>query len=220
MSESAGEIDPLEELRSVNPVAPDNLPSASLDRIRARIQGDIMDTNSIRTGWGRFVFPAAAVLLAGIALVAVVSGANPAPTPGPAIAVVSPGAASADPGAASASPGGGGGPIVPISASCVEQYSPKAVADRTFSFDGTVAGIAGDEVTFRVSQWFKGAARDSITLTATGMTGSAITSAGGPNLTVGERYLVAGEESFAWACGFTQPYDPAVAADWAAATGS
>jgi hypothetical protein len=29
--------------------------------------------------------------------------------------------------------------------------------------------------------------------------------------------LVAGDGSFAWSCGFTQPYDASVAADWKAA---
>ena len=57
----------------------------------------------------------------------------------------------------------------------------------------------------------------SITLTASGMTGTSVTSAGGPNLAVGERYLVAGDETFVWACGFTQAYDEGVAADWAEA---
>ncbi|MCY7417302.1 MAG: hypothetical protein LH650_02185 [Chloroflexi bacterium] len=74
-------------------------------------------------------------------------------------------------------------------------------------------------MTFRIDRSFKGAAADTVTLTATGMTGTAITSAGGPHRAVGERYLVAGEDHFAWACGFTQPYDAAVAAEWAQATG-
>jgi hypothetical protein len=37
------------------------------------------------------------------------------------------------------------------------------------------------------------------------MTGTSVTSAGGPNLGVGERYLVAGDDEFVWACGFAQP---------------
>ena len=40
---------------------------------------------------------------------------------------------------------------------------------------------------------------------------------GGPSLVVGHRYLVAGDDHFAWACGFTQAYDAAVAAQWSAA---
>ncbi|MDQ2966384.1 MAG: hypothetical protein M3R57_11100 [Chloroflexota bacterium] len=110
-----------------------------------------------------------------------------------------------------------GGTPNPGSAACVEQYSLDTLKNRTFSFDGTVTGIAGDEVTFRVNEAFKGSSGESVTLTAAGMTGTAITSAGGPNLAVGERYLVAGEDHFAWACGFTQAYDAAVAAQWSAA---
>jgi len=52
------------------------------------------------------------------------------------------------------------------------------------------------------------------------MTGTAITSAGGPKLSIGTRYLVAGDEHFVWARGYTQLYDAAVSAEWAAALGS
>ena len=38
---------------------------------------------------------------------------------------------------------------------------------------------------------------------------------GDVTLVEGERFIVAGSGSFAWSCGFTQAYDPAVAADWA-----
>lgn len=212
MSQPTG-IDPLDELRSLDPIVPDRLPSASLARLSARVQEDIMSTQQSSAGRRRFVIPAVAAVLAGIALVAIVVGRMPASDPGSAVASASPGTQIA---AASPSPLAPGGPV---SAFCVERYSPQTVAERAFAFDGTVAKISGDEVTFRVGHWFKGAAGDSVTLTATGMTGNAITSAGGPNLAVGERYLVAGEDHFAWACGFTQPYDPSVAADWAAATG-
>jgi hypothetical protein len=212
MSEPTG-IDPLDELRRLDPVVPDRLPSASLARLSARVQEDIMSTNESSAGRRRFVIPAVAAALAGIALVAVVVvGRVPAADPGIAVASPSPGSQ-----VAAASPSQLP-PVGPVSASCVERYSPQTLADRSFSFDGTVDSIAGDEVTFRVGHWFKGAAGDSVTLTATGMTGTAITSVGGPHLEVGERYLVAGEEHFAWACGFTQPYDASVAAEWAAAT--
>lgn len=53
-----------------------------------------------------------------------------------------------------------------------------------------------------------GVSSGTVSLTASGMTGTSVTSAGGPNLAIGERYLVAGDGEFAWACGFTQPYDP------------
>lgn len=84
--------------------------------------------------------------------------------------------------------------------------------------DGTVTGIDGDEVAFGVSEVFAGDIGASVTLTASGMTGTAIMSAGDTTLTVGHRYLVAGDGEFAWSCGFTQPYAAAVASDWAEAT--
>lgn len=75
-------------------------------------------------------------------------------------------------------------------------------------------------MTFSVNEAFAGdaSAGDSVTLSAPGMSGTSITSAAGPSLTVGARYLVAGDDEFVWACGFTQPYDEAVAAEWAEAT--
>jgi hypothetical protein len=67
-----------------------------------------------------------------------------------------------------------------------------------------------------VHRTYRGPAGGSITLDAPGMTGTTITSSGGPQLVVGSRYLVAGDDRFVWGCGFTQPYDEAVAATWAA----
>lgn len=191
------ELDPLDVLRAADPVDADRLPSASLARIRARVQESVMTTTPQR----RFALPrplsiaaagVAAVAL-GLALIAG-RGSNPGVLPG-------------------ASPGTG-------SAQCVEPYSPAALANRGFAFDGTVTAIDGDRVTFAVNEAFKGVDGASVTVTAAGMTGTAITSAGGPTLEQGKRYLVAGDDLIAWACGYTQLYDAAVAAEWAAATGS
>ena len=197
--------DPLDQLRSANPVAADQLTSASLDRMRARIQEKTMNDRSEPTWRNRRTLAPVlgAVAVAAFALVALIGpkGGAPATGPGPAPATV--------PGAST----------TVGSASCVEQYSTTALKKRAFAFAGTVTAITGDEVTFTVDKAFKGARDPSIKLTATGMTGTAITSLGGPNLAVGQRYLVAGEAHFAWACGFTQPYDASVAAEWATAFG-
>jgi hypothetical protein len=40
---------------------------------------------------------------------------------------------------------------------------------------------------------------------------------GGPQLVVGSRYLISGDETFAWSCGYSVVYDEATAATWAAA---
>ncbi len=104
----------------------------------------------------------------------------------------------------------------PISASCVEAYNLDTLRNRGFAFDGTVSGISGDSVTFTVNESYRGLDSASITLTATGMTGTTISSVGGPSLVEGDRYLIAGDDHFVWACGFSQPYQPDVAAQWAA----
>lgn len=188
--------DPLDGLRRANPVDVDRLPSASLARIRARIQEETMTATTQTTRkWSRLL-PAT---LAGAALAAVAAFAlfgNKGIVPGV----------------------GPGGSTIVGSASCVEQYSLSTLAHRAFAFDGTVTAIAGDEVTFKVNKAFHGSLGDSVTLTATGMTGTTITSLGGPTLGVGQHYLVAGDAHFAWSCGFTQPYDAGVAAQWAQAT--
>ena len=191
------EPDPLDLLRTANPVDVDRLSSASLARIRARVSEDVMTTTTRPPFRRRFaVLGAAGAAVAALALVLVIG------RPGAAPGVL---------------PGGSAGTG---SASCVEPYAgPASIAKRTFAFDGTVSAIDGDKVTFTVNQAYRGADGASITLDAAGMTGTTITSSGGPNLALGERYLVAGEDHFVWACGYTQPFDSALAAQWQAAGG-
>ena len=86
--------------------------------------------------------------------------------------------------------------------------------NRELAFDGSVSAIKGNEVTFTVKNWNKGGTESTVTLDGNGMVGGAITSAGGPSLTIGERYLVAGDGGFVWSCGFTQPYGPTTAQQW------
>ena len=113
-------------------------------------------------------------------------------------------------------PGATTGPITPGGSvgSCVEVYDLQTLAQRELAFDGTVTRLAGDKATFTVNQWFRGGDSGEITLAgAAGLTG--LTSAG-PAATIepGTRLLVAGDGGFAWACGFTQPYDASVARQW------
>ena len=194
-----GQLEPdlLDELRAADPVHADRLPSASLARIRARINEDVMTTPARRLPWGARTIGLGAGIaaIAALALVVAFGGRNTAPGITP------------------------GGSVGTGSASCVEPYSKTAITHRTFAFDGTVSAITGEQVTFTIGKAYRGAAGGSITLDAPGMTGTAITSAGGPNLAVGERYLVAGDDHFVWACGYTQPYDATVATEWVAALG-
>ena len=115
-------------------------------------------------------------------------------------------------------PAGEGGPISAGSASCVELYSPETLAWRQVAFDGTVEAVDGDQVTFRVGEWYHGGDTPTVTLAGASTFGG-LTSAG-PALSLepGTRLLVAGDGGFAWGCGFTQPYDPEAAQSWRTAS--
>lgn len=139
-------------------------------------------------------------------------------------------------GAATTPPGGGSG----VSASCIEGYSPAALAERAFAFDGTVTAIgpAGSNrpgvapplasVTFRVNQWFRGGSGPTVTVDMDAPpTASSSSDSSVPAFTVGTRLLVSGEPrwggapldaAIAWGCGFTRSYDFQTAAEWATAT--
>ena len=185
--------DPLDELRHADPVRGAPAPSTSKARVWARIQEVNMTTT---TPPSRRLAPWAAgmasIAAAGVLAVTLFTGGStprsPTDEPGPGIGA------------------------------CVETYSLETLGNRDFAFDGSVTGVDGDEVTFAINEAFVDDLGEMVTLTATGMTGAAVTSAGGPALAAGERYLVAGDDEFVWACGFTQPYDEAVAAEWAEAT--
>jgi hypothetical protein len=122
-------------------------------------------------------------------------------------------------------------------ASCVENYSPAAVARRAFAFDGVVVdigrsvsdrggegdlGLAG--VTFEVNEWFSGGSEPTVTVD---MQGAGQESAGksevGQPYGIGSRLLVSGEARWggpdlaspiAWNCGFTRYYDADTASAW------
>jgi hypothetical protein len=112
-------------------------------------------------------------------------------------------------------PSTGGEPITPPGqAMCVENYDLSTLKNRDVAFDGKVVRVSGDEVTFEVSEWFKGGSADEITLNGASTLGG-ITSAGDPvPMDPGSRLLVAGDGGFAWSCGFTQSYSGSVANDW------
>lgn len=112
------------------------------------------------------------------------------------------------------------GPIVaggPGLAGCVEFYDLTTLANRRLALDGTVVAAEGDAVTLDVSTWYRGGDTSQVTLRgASGLVG--LNSSGDPvPLQPGTRLLVAGDDGFAWSCGFTQPYDDQVAQQWAQA---
>lgn len=116
--------------------------------------------------------------------------------------------------------------------SCVESYTPEALARRAFGFDGTVAGIGSAAstaglpdgyvpVTFKVHRWFRGGAGATVVVTMPRPEGSSGQDSAAYR--IGSRLLVSGEPRYggapladpiAWACGFTRSYTPGEAAAW------
>jgi hypothetical protein len=154
-------------------------------------------------------------------------------------------AAPSDPSGRAALPSAGSSPTPTgggssVSASCVEGYSPAAVAGRSFAFDGTVTAIgpAGSNqpgvalplvgVTFRVNSWFRGGFGETVTVDMDApQPANSASDPSMPAFGVGSRLLVSGEPrwggapldaAIAWGCGFTRSYDAQTATEWAAAT--
>ena len=209
--------DELAQLRGADPVAASTLPSPhhphARDLFATIIKGGSAQSGAAQTQRGgidarrRLVLAAAAVVAAAIVGgVALLGGAG---DPRDSDIVGADPTAEATTGAIS--PGG------TSLGSCVEVYDLQTLAQRETAFDGTVAQVAGDKVTFTVNEWYRGGEDGEITLAgASALNG--ITSAGpGATLEPGTRLLVAGDGGFAWSCGFTQPYDPAVAREWKSA---
>lgn len=198
--------DELEALRDADPLDPATVPSsdspqarALLERITMTEPTDATATPSSHTRW----IAAAAVL---VVLLGV----------GGALLTTNDDDPGGDLAQATVTTGGG---ITPGGSmgSCVELYDLQTLTNREIAFDGTVTAVAGDEVTFTVNEWYRGGDTSEVTLAGASSLGG-LTSAGDPvSLAPGARLLVAGDGGFAWSCGFTQPYDPDVAADWAEA---
>lgn len=103
------------------------------------------------------------------------------------------------------------------SASCLKQYSPESLHTQGFAFDGVVVAFQADsgDIEFKVNQWFKGSAKESVNVKAPVPLGEeVVSSADFPRIEKGERYLVSGEEGFAHACGFTRVHTQADAQIW------
>jgi len=188
--------DPIDELRRANPLRDDQLPTSSRDRVWSRIQEARMEEKG-QVRAAQWTIAASGVALVAVMVAALTLGGTAAPTP-PA-----------------GNDGSGGGAI----GMCI-QFSIEELRARDFAFDGTVTALSGDQATFSVNDGFWGVADGaSVTLTAgIGMLEeSGIALDGGPLLVVGDRYLISGDDTFAWTCGYSQVFDEATAAEWAAA---
>lgn len=123
----------------------------------------------------------------------------------------------------------------PAGADCVEGYSPAAVAQRSFAFDGVVLSVGPSVsgrrgyaksnlpgVRFEVVEWFRGGTDDK-TVTVDMQIPS-------DEYEVGTRLLVSGEARWggnnplafpiAWGCGFTRLFDDSTASAWRSAVSS
>lgn len=196
--------DPIDRLRVADPVRADGVPDASLARVTARIQEHIVTDTALTPAQRPSRRPFAVfggVVLAGAFALAVAVGTG--------LGVAAP---SGDPGIGTGNGAAGGGGM----ASCLA-YDPAILPTFDVVFDGTVAAVDGDQVTFDVNEGWKGAS-DSITLTAPAadiaLTGPI------PAFEVGSRYLVTAAGSTINACGFSLAYDADTAASWAAAFAS
>lgn len=201
--------DELDLLRVADPLDPATLPSATDPAARALFERIVMTdpSRSTSTPWPLRLAVAAAVLVLLVAgAVALLGGADDDPSD---VATGSTAGTSGEP----ISPGGLSG------ASCVEVYDLQTLARRELAFDGTVVSTDGDQVTFTVQRWFRGGDGAEVTLGGAAALGGTTSAGAEVGLAPGTRLLVAGDGGFAWSCGFTQPYDPAVAQQWADAFG-
>jgi hypothetical protein len=212
--------DPIDRLRAADPIQTDDVPDASLARVAARIQEQIMTDKqhdpTVRQPRGPLVWVGSLVLFGVFALAIGLALANGfgAQTP-PPVAVV-PTATTEVPTPSdvpvdSGNPAAGGGV-----ASCLV-YDPANLPNFDSVLDGTVSAIDGDQVTFKVNEGWKGA-DGTITLTSPRV--DVAISGPLPAMKVGERYLVTASGSTISACGYTLDYDAHTAATWAAAFGS
>lgn len=197
------DFDEMRLLRDADPVKSASIPSAKDAGPRALSERIMMSNPTERRGTRMPLVAAAAA-----AIVVIATGSIILATRGPAKhpTALKPPAANVN------------------SGSCVAQYSLTTLKQRETAFDGTVVSVTGDEVTFKVNEWFKGGSKNEVTLKGASLFGTTapggpITSAGGDfKLDPGARALVAGDGDFAWACGFTQAWNPALASDWRTAT--
>lgn len=199
----ANHDDDLEALRRIGPLDPANLVPPHDTKANALFERITMsDTAPAPSAPKRMGWIAAAVTVTALAVGGIIfaqgddSKPDVAQPPAPSGAIT---------------PGG------PATGSCVELYAQQTLANRETAFDGTVVRVNGDQVTLIVNEWYRGGDEPEVTLAGASVL-AGLTSAGdGLSLAPGTRLLVAGDGGFAWSCGFTQPYDPAVAAEWAAA---
>jgi len=237
--------DPLDRLRAADPMRADDVPSASLARVSARIQetvmSDIQNSPSPARSRRPFVLTGAIGVAGALALAVALGSGFGLQAPGPIAVLPVPTqtptqaptqapkqAPTADPSAEpsvdpsaepsvdpSAEPSVDPNDGGGAMASCL-RYEPSILPNFETVFDGTVTAIDGDQITFDVNTGWKGAT-GTVTLTAPSASIGLIGPA--PDFKVGGRYLVTAAGSDIGSCGYTLDYDAATADAWAAAFG-
>jgi hypothetical protein len=194
MSHTTTPPDPIDELRRANPLRDDQLPTTSRARTWARVEEARMaDQTQIRIARWTIALSGVVAAAALVAALTIGGTANPSQPP----------------------TGGDGGGFAGM---CLA-FTMEDLQARDFAFDGTVTAINGNQATFTVNDGFWGVEDGaSVTLQADLMIGdpNVVALEGGPQLVVGERYLISGDDTFAWSCGYSVAYDEATAAQWAA----
>jgi hypothetical protein len=198
--------DPIELLRRSNPVDADQLPSANLARIRARVQEKVM--TDIQAGAGSSLPRRRLRLTIGLAGVTAIAAV--------ALLVFRPGSGATSPSPSDDGIGGGAGGGA---AMCI-RFDLEMLAQQGFAFDGTVTAIDGESVTFDVGTWNRGSGDPSVTLTQVGQGDGVVMEGILVDFKVGSRYLVSGTDGVVTGCGYSQAWDASAAADWASAFGS
>ncbi|HVT75909.1 MAG TPA: hypothetical protein VHD87_02680 [Acidimicrobiales bacterium] len=201
--------DELDALRAADPVDPASVPSADSPEARVLYERITMTQPS-----GADVVAQARrrnrIIAAVATAIVVLGGASIALTRGDDD--TSPNTATATTRGGAISPGGAS------MGSCVETYDLTTLTHRETAFDGTVERVAGDKVTFKVNEWYRGAASGAesseVTLSGASTLGGQTSAGGAVSIDPGTRLLVAGDGGFAWSCGFTQPYSPTLARQW------
>lgn len=197
----------LHRLQASDPAA--SLPPADPDRV-ARLLEDVMSTEltteNRETGtrdrspltW--LVAAAAAVIIAGIGIFAVMQLNDDSATP---IAVDSP--AASDPSVTVLS----APDAAAYSAKCMVP-SPEIIAEQTVAFDGTVTSVDGGTVTLTPTTWYAGDPTDTVEVQAPSADMQQLLSA--VSFEQGGRYLVSATDGQVTLCGFSAAYSDDLAA--------
>jgi hypothetical protein len=205
-----GALDPASRLTPADPARVARLlEDAMRDRTPSQQGGDRRPSGTGPRGPLPWVAAAAAVVVVAGASFAATRGDDDvqAPTAGATTSQLPADTGTGDP---AAEPGSTTSLVAPeaLSAKCMMPHV-QVLRTNTLAFDGTVTAIDGDQVTLEPTRWFKGAATETVTVTAPGRMLQELLVA--VDFQVGGRYLVTAFEDTVTLCGFSAAYDEELA---------